>query len=112
MTVTIESYSDLIGDEYLNVSRADAIARELEAGWDIVAYAPDWLVGQKEFPASEFDEEVIVGMVDHETEKAYLLVRDGDEEWFPKSVIQVYEAAPDADIVSPQGGLDEFGEAA
>lgn len=107
--VTVESYADLIHDDFLNVSRADAVAHALASDWDLVAYAPSWLVGEKAFPTTGVDGEVVAGDITAETEKAYLLARAGVEAWFPKSAIRVYEAVPDAEIVTPKSGLGEFG---
>lgn len=112
MTVVVGDYGDLIGDEFLNVSRADAVARELAANHDLVAYAPSWLVGEKDYPSSDYDDEVVAGTVDHETEKAYLLVCDGAEAWFPKSMIRVYEAGDGAEFVQTTQNGGEGGRTA
>jgi hypothetical protein len=109
--VQADCYGDLIGDDFLNVSRADAVAHALASDWDLVAYAPSWLVGEKAFPTTGVDGEVVAGDITAETEKAYLLARAGVEAWFPKSAIRVYEAPPDADLHAPNAADGDGGAA-
>ena len=51
---------------------------------------------------------VVSARVDYETEKAYLVVVDGDEIWLPKSVIRVYRTTGDVDLEIPLTRLDSF----
>lgn len=111
MTVVVSNYGDLISNEFLNVERADAVVREFDAGHELVARVPDWLIVEKDYPASQHAEEIIARSVERETEAAYLLANGDAEVWFPKSVIVAFEAADDAEFVQPErrGGVDDIG---
>lgn len=100
MTVVVENYGDLISDEFLNVERADAVARELANGHEFVARVPDWMVAEKAIAPSTFGAEIVAGSIKRESEKAYLVECGGAEAWLPKSTIRVYEAAEDADLAA------------
>ncbi|ADJ14526.1 hypothetical protein [Halalkalicoccus jeotgali] len=109
-TVEVSSYGDLIGDPFLNVVRADAVVVELNAGRELVAYAPDWLVGQKDYPSTGGGE-VVAGSIIRETDDAILLGREDDEAWFPKSQILVFEAIEGVDLPAPKAADEGEGAA-
>lgn len=107
----VEGYADLISDPKLPGDDPDIIARELQerTGEDqLVAWLPEWLAEEKDIGTVGRSDHVVSGRVDHETEKAYLLVDGRDEAWLPKSVIRVFRAAPGAEISIPQRGLTDY----
>ena len=108
----VKGYADLISDAKLHGDDPDIVARELEdlTGQDdyIVAWLPDWLVEEKDIEPIGRSEHVVSGPVDHETEKAYLLVTDSGEVWLPKSVIREYRVAGDVEFTIPQTGLADY----
>lgn len=110
--VVVESFADLASDRDLRGVEPDVVARELQRreGTDdaLVAWAPKWLVEEKDIAPVGKSDQVLAGVVDAETEKAVLLACDGAESWLPKSVIKVYRRAEDAEIRLPQVGLREF----
>ena len=110
--VVIKGYADLISDAKLRGDDPDIVARELQANGEnddyLVAWLPDWLVDEKDVEPLGRSDNVVSGRVDYETEKAYLVVVDGDEIWLPKSVIRVYRVAGDIDLEIPQNNLDSF----
>ncbi len=112
--VVIKGYADLISDPKLPGDDPDIVARELQAhGGDddyLVAWLPDWLVDEKDVELLGRSDNLVSGRVDYETEKAYLLLADGDEVWLPKSVIRVYRVAGDVDLEIPQHGLADFAD--
>lgn len=108
--VAVSSYADLISDDELSVSTADAVAMALTSDVEFVAWVPEWLAEDKAAIASPHHEQVVAGMVEHETEKAFLISRDDGEEWVPKSAIRRFEATEDAEIQTPQKGFDSFEE--
>lgn len=102
--IVAKGYADLISDDQLGVPDADAVARELQDHGD------GWLVAEKGVATVDPSDNVIGGIVEHETEKAYLVVTGGDEVWLPKSVVTVYRAADGAEFSVPQHGITDFGE--
>jgi len=110
--VVIEGYADLINDSKLRGDDPDVVGLELrELGGDtdhLVAWLPGWLVDEKDVELVGRSDNVVSGQVDYETEKAYLVVVDGDEIWLPKSVIRVYRTAGDVDLEIPLTRLDSF----
>ncbi|WP_147302027.1 hypothetical protein [Haloferax sp. Atlit-4N] len=110
--ILIKGYADLISDRKLSGDDPDTVARELQAnGGDddyLVAWLPDWLVDEKDVELLGRSDNLVSGRVDHETEKAYLLLADGDEVWLPKSVIRVYRVSGGGDLEIPQHGLTDF----
>lgn len=115
-TVTVKGYADLISDDKLSGDDPDIVARELEdVGAEdeyLVAWLPRWLVDEKDLEPIDRSEHIVSGLIDHETEKAFL-VKDGrDEAWLPKSVIRVYRLAGANEIEIPQHGLADYEEAA
>jgi hypothetical protein len=93
--VVIKGYADLINDSKLRGDDPDVVGLELrELGGDtdhLVAWLPGWLVDEKDVELVGRSGNVVSGQVDYETEKAYLVVVDGDEIWLPKSVIRVVD---------------------
>lgn len=112
--ILVKGYADLISDPKLEDNDPDIIARELQehGGNDeyMVVWLPDWIVDEKDIEPIGRSEHVASGRVDHETEKAYLLVDGRNEAWLPKSVIHVFRAPPDVEISIPQCGLSDFRE--
>ena len=112
--IVIKGYADLISDGKLSGDDPDVVARELQAhGGDddyLVAWLPDWLVDEKDVELLGRSDSLVSGRVDYETEKAYLLLTDGDEVWLPKSVIRAYRVADDIDLEIPQHGLADFAD--
>jgi len=110
--VVIKGYADLISDSKLRGDDPDAVGLKLqELGGDtdyLVAWLPDWLVDEKDVELVGRSDNVVSGQVDYETEKAYLVVVDGDEIWLPKSAIRVYRTAGDVDLEIPLTRLDSF----
>ena len=110
--VDVKGYADLISDSKLRGDDPDVVGRELQdLGGDtdyLVAWLPGWLVDEKDVELVGRSHNVVSGRVDYETEKAYLVVVDGDEIWLPKSVIRVYRTAGDVDLEIPLTTLDRF----
>jgi hypothetical protein len=110
--VDVKGYADLISDSKLRGDDPDVVGRELQdLGGDtdyLVAWLPGWLVDEKDVELVGRSDNVVSGQVDYETEKAYLVVVDGDEIWLPKSVIRVYRTAGDVDLEIPLTRLDRF----
>ena len=111
--VVIKGYADLISDSKLRGDDPDVVGRELqELGGDtadhVVAWLPDWLVDEKDVELVGRSDNVVSGQVAGETEKAYLVVVDGDEIWLPKSVIRVFRTTGDVDLEIPLTRLDSF----
>lgn len=117
MTVeTIASYGDLATSADLSSRDVDVVAELLlEHGakddW-LIAWAPKWILEEKQdehgIEPARNSRQILHGRVEHETEKAWLVAIGREEVWLPKSVVAVYELAPDADIRIPQRGLGEF----
>jgi len=110
--VVIKGYADLARDSKLRGDDPDAVGLELQdLGGDtdsLVAWLPDWLVDEKDVELVGRSDNVVSGQVAGETEKAFLVVVDGDEIWLPKSVIRVYRTAGDVDLEIPVTRLDSF----
>ena len=110
--VDVKGYADLISDSKLRGDDPDVVGRELQdLGGDtdyLVAWLPGWLVDEKDVELVGRSDNVVSGQVDYETEKAFLVVVDGDEIWLPKSVIRVYRTAGDVDLEIPLTRLDSF----
>lgn len=110
--IVVEGYPDLASDRKLRGREPDVVARELQRRADaddtLVAWAPEWLVDEKDLDPVDKSHHVLSGVVDVETEKAFLVAAGDDEAWLPKSVIRVYRRADGAEIRLPQAGLSEF----
>ena len=110
--ILVKGYADLISDSKLKGDDSDDVARELQdiGGKDdyLVAWLPDWLADEKDLEPGGRSENVVSGRIEHETEDAYLVQDGRNEAWLPKSVIRVYQAAPDAEISIPQRGLTDY----
>lgn len=98
---TVANYGELISDSVLNIEAADAVARALENNAEFVAYLPEWLAEEKATAGYGDCDRVIAGVIEHETDRAYLVSVSGVEDWLPKSQLHVFESAPDAAIVVP-----------
>jgi hypothetical protein len=109
---TVRGYADLASDGSLAGDDPDIVARELgDRGGDperVVAWLPDWLATEKDLDTAGRSDNVVAGRVDHETDKALLVVTDGGEAWLPKSVIRVFETADGADLEVPQVALSDW----
>lgn len=97
----VAAYGDLIGDSDLSVAEADAISEALRREFEFVAHIPEWLADDKAVAGFGEHPTIAVGTIEHETERAYLISRGDDEDWFPKSQIIVYESTPDAELYTP-----------
>ena len=110
--VVVKGFDDLISDSKLRGDDPDFVGRELqELGGDtdhMVAWLPDWLVDETDVELVGRSDNVVSGQVDFETDKAYLVVVDGDVIWLPKSVIRVFHTAGDVDLEIPLTRLDRF----
>ncbi|UHQ96413.1 hypothetical protein [Natrinema halophilum] len=113
--VTVGSYSDVLGHDDLSSKDELAVVDALNSatGQELVVWIPGWLASEKSLEAAGSSEQVFVGTVERETEKAWQLVQDDrTDDWIPKSQGVVFERAPDATLTTPQNRLDEWGEAA
>jgi len=113
--VTVGSYDDVLGTNKLSskdeLAVVDALA-DTRSG-EIVVWVPEWLAEEKSIEAASSSDQVFAGVVDHETEKAWLIVQPGGaEDWIPKSQGVVFERAPDTTLSTPQQRLDDQGGAA
>jgi len=109
--VAVKGYADLVSDRKLDGDDPDAVARALQnAGEeDLVAWAPDWLVDEKDIEPVSRSENVVSGHCDYETDKAYLVVDGRDEAWLPKSAIRVFTLDEGVDeLTIPQSGLTDY----
>lgn len=123
--VKVGEYSDLKGDRVINSRAKDIVLRELAAGAKAVLRLEDWLVAEKSFESVDdvHVDDLFVGRVIADTEKAYLFtqeppdVRDPDAnepgtDWVPKSQARLYVPKDDlgsVDDATPQRGLTDFG---
>lgn len=103
-TTVVAGYADLIAHGSLNVARADAVARALsDTNADLAILAPEWVLESSDL-SPEHHPEVVGITVEHETGKAYLVDAGGNQDWLPKSEIEVFEAEDDAVVVPGSGG--------
>ena len=113
MSEVVRSYADLISHDDLRPSEADAVARALEAtrtgAQSHALWLPEWLAEKKDLGFEKGPNVTPVVLV-RETEKAWYVDCDGYSEWIPKSVAALFERHPEAEIHSPQAGLDGFEE--
>lgn len=106
--ITVDSYHDLVSDDELDLTAADTLADVLPTSDDQLAFwLPLWLAGEKPLEPAGQSDEVFVGtpIPERETEKAYYIKQGHAGVWVPKSVVRVYRASADAEIVSPQASL-------
>lgn len=100
---TVDGYADLIAHGSLNVARADAVARALsDTDADVAILAPEWVLDSSDLSPTHHPEVVGVA-VEHETGKAYLVDASGNQDWLPKSEIEVFEAEDSAVAVPGSG---------
>lgn len=112
--VTVGSYSDVLGHDEISAKDALAVVDALNESseGELVIWVQEWLVAEKSLEAFGASDQVYVGVVDDESEKAWQLVQDGTSDWLPKSQATAFERAPDAVLTTPQNRLDEWGESA
>ncbi|SEU00871.1 hypothetical protein [Natrinema hispanicum] len=113
--VVVGGYSDVLGYDELSskdeLAVVDALADTRSS--EIVVWVPEWLGEEKSIEAASSSDQVFAGVVDHETENAWLIVQPGGaEDWIPKSQGVIFERAPDATLPTPQRRLDNQGGAA
>jgi hypothetical protein len=108
----VEEYGDLVGDDDLSLQDADTLAGVLPTDEGRVAiWLPLWLAEEKPLTSAGKSDQVFVAEFgERETEKAYYVRQGNAGVWIPKSVARVYQAPPDADIVSPQAYLSSSTE--
>ena len=112
--VVVHEYDDLVDagvpprdcDTLLSQLRVDRTAQGDDG---FVGRVPDWLIEEKDISPVRRRTNVVVGRIDHETEKAWLVVYDGAEAWLPNSVATRFVPGRDADLSSPQQTLDALG---
>jgi len=106
-TVTVTDHTDISeAHDGMTVQDVEAALAALESGWEVVAFVPDWLLEDKDCVPRDVNSNVVVGHVEHETERAWLVSdHEGRDGWLPKSVAVRFEAGSEAHLTSPQQRL-------
>ena len=112
--VVVMGYADLAADRKLAGADPDRVARALQAseGRDdrLVAWLPEGLAVEKDLPPIEGSSQLVAGVIEAETEKAYLIAAGRREAWLPKSVIRRYRLDAGVELSIPQHSLTDYAE--
>lgn len=93
-----------------------------EASFEFAAWVPEWLLEEKDIKPVSGSENIVVGMLDGHSEKAWRVwqshrartsdgvVLEDPNDYLPKSEVYVFERLnPEIEIEPPQSGLSQYG---
>jgi len=110
MTVTVAIHEDIYrAHEDIGGRDVQAVVAALDSDHEVVAWVPDWLLDDKAIEPQTRKANVVVGALEHETDRAWLVSdSNGQDAWLPKSVAVRFERADGGEeIATPQTRLDE-----
>ncbi len=114
-TIPVESYSDLIHDDHLDLRDSDAIATALARIGDVVdvVYLPRPLAEENVLDSEDGTDCVFVVelLSERETGDAYYAQQGRATAWLPKDATRIYVEAADADIYVPDSPSETEGSA-
>jgi len=112
MSETVTAYDDLASHDRLTGSAVDAVADTLlRRPESVIVVMDEWLTDEKDLQGIDTRHpEIVAGVIQRETDDAVLVSDGSADDWVPKSCACVFELADDADLSTPQEGLDAFAD--